>query len=525
METCFAYIRVSTTKQGSLGVSLQEQRSAIDAYAAHNAIAISEWFEEQETAAKRGRPVFSKMMHRLQSHEVSGVIIHKIDRSARNLRDWADLGELIDKGLKVHFATESLDLASRGGRLSADIQAVVAADFIRNLREETRKGFYGRLKQGLYPLMAPLGYLDTGKGRPKACDPQKAPLVRSLFEAYATGKFTLITLRQQTNVIGLTNRGGKTISINGLSRLLNNPFYAGLIRLRHNGEMFQGVHEPLVSMALFRDVQEILAGRMPKRKFKHDFLFRQMVRCASCGCHLVGERQKGRVYYRCHTLGCRGTTTSEVNLDEHLRSALSAISLSSAEVDALLAHAASFKAVIKDNREESLRTLAARIEKVKIRIDRLTDALVDGLIERDVYQERRGSLLEELTLAEQEKRKSETENGDGIDDLANYLERAKTASFQYEMGTVDEKRQVVRNATSNLKLDRKTVVVELKNSYGAIAEHRNLDQCDPCSGTARTALVHKLFDFIDEDRRLIAANDNVQRNAGSTMGEGGKLCA
>jgi len=57
------------------------------------------------------------------------------------LRDWADLGELIDAGVEVHFATESLDLHTRGGRLSADIQAVVAADYIRNLREETRKGF------------------------------------------------------------------------------------------------------------------------------------------------------------------------------------------------------------------------------------------------------------------------------------------------------------------------------------------------------------------------------------------------
>ncbi len=53
---------------------------------------------------------------------------------------------------EVHFANESLDLQSRGGRLSADIQAVVAADYIRNLREETRKGFYGRLKQGLCPM-------------------------------------------------------------------------------------------------------------------------------------------------------------------------------------------------------------------------------------------------------------------------------------------------------------------------------------------------------------------------------------
>src|SRR5262249_16284240 len=162
--------------QGEKGVSLQEQHDAIERYAQRNGLKISEWFEERETAAKRGRPIFNKMLKLLNRGKSDGVIIHKIDRSARNLKDWADLGELIDQGIEVHFANESLDLHSRGGRLSADIQAVVASDYIRNLREETRKGFYGRLKQGIYPLPAPLGYLDMGKGKPKELDPTKAPL-------------------------------------------------------------------------------------------------------------------------------------------------------------------------------------------------------------------------------------------------------------------------------------------------------------------------------------------------------------
>src|SRR5437016_6096341 len=126
----FSYARVSTTRQGE-GVSLQQQKEANERSAAHLGVKIIEVFEEQETAAKRGRPVFSRMLRLLKSGKASGVIIHKIDRSARNLRDWADLGELIDSGVEVLFANESLDLRSRGGRLAADIQAVVASDFIR----------------------------------------------------------------------------------------------------------------------------------------------------------------------------------------------------------------------------------------------------------------------------------------------------------------------------------------------------------------------------------------------------------
>ena len=156
MKRYIAYIRVSTPKQGERGSSLQEQKAAIDAYARRHGLDIAEWFEERETAAKQGRPVFLQMLKALERGRADGVITHKIDRSARNLRDWATLGELLDRGIELHFAHESIDLSSRGGRLSADIQAVVAADFIRNLRDEVRKGFYGRIKQGFYPLPAPL---------------------------------------------------------------------------------------------------------------------------------------------------------------------------------------------------------------------------------------------------------------------------------------------------------------------------------------------------------------------------------
>ncbi len=174
----YGYVRVSTARQGERRVSLQEQRAAIERFAERNGFAIERWFEERETAAKVGRRQWTEMLRLLRRGKAQGVLIHKIDRSARNLRDWADLGELIDRGVAVHFVNESLDLQSRGGRLSADIQAVVAADYIRNLREEALKGIRGRLRQGIYPLPAPLGYLDCGAGNPKAIDPVKGPLVR-----------------------------------------------------------------------------------------------------------------------------------------------------------------------------------------------------------------------------------------------------------------------------------------------------------------------------------------------------------
>lgn len=109
-KSFYAYIRVSTVRQGEQGVSLQEQKSAITGFCSRNGIEISEWFEERETAAKRGRPIFVNMLQMLRKGNADGVVIHKIDRSARNLKDWADLGELVDSGIEIRFAVDDFDM-------------------------------------------------------------------------------------------------------------------------------------------------------------------------------------------------------------------------------------------------------------------------------------------------------------------------------------------------------------------------------------------------------------------------------
>jgi DNA invertase Pin-like site-specific DNA recombinase len=73
MNRFFGYIRVSTAKQGEHGVSLQQQREAIERYCQRSSLEIVRWFEEQETAAKRGRPVFNEMLRSLRQKRAEGV--------------------------------------------------------------------------------------------------------------------------------------------------------------------------------------------------------------------------------------------------------------------------------------------------------------------------------------------------------------------------------------------------------------------------------------------------------------------
>jgi site-specific DNA recombinase len=470
----FAYIRVSTAKQSEKGVSLQEQRAAISRYAERHQLLITNWFEERVTAAKRGRLVFAQMLRLLRTRKAQGVIIHKIDRSARNLKDWADLGELIDSGVEIHFANESLDLNTRGGRLSADIQAVVAADYIRNLREETIKGFYGRIKQGILPLPAPVGYLDQGRGKPKIFDPQRGPLVKLAFELYATGDYNLERLGEETYRRGLTNRKGSRITRNGLSVMLNNPFYIGLIRLKRTKETFPGAHEPLIKKNLFDRVQAVLSGKVNPRTLRHLLVFSRQLSCARCGYSLIGERQKQFVYYRCHSSTCPTTCVREDKIEAALLQVFRPLQLSSTEIARAQAFLAQYKTEWEAHCLTQVEGLQLKLGQASDKLVRLTDAFIDRLIEKDVFEMRKSALL-----MEQQEIKNQLEELDqGELDVAAHvlkiLELASSAYLSYKTGFLDEKRELLQILTSNRLVYGKTPEFTLSFPFQEVANrHKN----------------------------------------------------
>ena len=489
MKPLYGYVRVSTAKQGQHGSSLQEQRDAIENYARRHSLVIAAWFEEQETAAKRGRSCFNRMLKLLKQGKAGGVIIHKIDRSARNLRDWADLGELIDSGVDVHFANESLDLQSRGGRLSADIQAVVAADYIRNLREEVRKGFYGRLKQGLYPLPAPIGYLDRGAGAPKAPDPNRAPFIRQAFELYATAAYSLDTLNRELFRRGLRTKKGNPLSQTSLSYILNNPFYYGLVRIKATGESFPGVHKPLITTTLFNRVQDVLHGKTNTKIIRHDFLFRRLVACKLCAYTLIGERQKGHVYYRCHTKDCPTTGIREEAIDLVMKERLGRLVFVPQELSILQEMVAQMAKDADELRYSSRKALALKLDALTHRLNRLTDAYLDGAIDQSLFHERKEALIEERITVENEVAHLEEHVASLPERLARFLERTSTLLSRYIPGMHDEKREAVLLVTSNRTVERKSVAIALRSPFQEIANRSLIQMGEPSRSIPRTAKV------------------------------------
>jgi DNA invertase Pin-like site-specific DNA recombinase len=486
MKGYIGYIRVSTVKQGTKGVSLQEQRDAILRYAERNQLNVTTWLEEMETAAKQGRPVFNQALKLLRSGKAQGIILHKLDRGARNLRDWAAIGELSDQGIDVHFVTESIDLQTRGGRLSADIQAVVAADYIRNLREETRKGFYGRLKQGLYPLQAPLGYLDQGGGKSKTIDPVMGPLIRRAFELYGTAQYNLETLAEELYRLGLRSRGGGKVKISSLSVVLNNPFYIGLIRIQKTNETFVGIHEPIIGKTLFDRVQAVLTGKTNTRSHKHDYPYRRMLSCAGCKYSLIAERQKGHVYYRCHTKNCPQPCVREETIGAEVSQFFQKVRYDDQEREYYKTRIATLKTTWASRQEEQTKNLNLKQSQIKDRLNRLTDAYLDQALDKMMFEERKKSLLLEQKTVEKKLANVTRNNGSSPEKIEIFLELAGNAWLSHKLANSEDAREMLNIFTSNRQAEGQKICLKPSISFQEIADRPKIDGCAPERDIPRT---------------------------------------
>ncbi|MEO1700614.1 MAG: recombinase family protein [Pseudomonadota bacterium] len=453
MKTSFAYVRVSTTKQGD-GASLDAQTEAIKSYAARNGITITEWFRETVTAAKAGRPEFNRLVRKLKARKADGVIFHKIDRSTRNYFDWAKINRLADEGITINVAVDDLDFGTRSGRLVADVQMAIGADYIRNLREEIKKSQNQMLNNGLYPFTPPLGYLANGKeykGKPHRICQERGPLVKYALERYAGGQVSMSALLEEMKAHGLTYDDGRRIGKMGIESMLNNSFYAGIIHIKKTNRRYVGAHEPLITPETFEQIIAVKSGRKAPAVTSHSYPYRRLLKCHLCGRTLVGERQKGHLYYRCHTKGCATKCIHENKVEEAIITSYEEWAFSDADVQSLCDEWNAY--VARQEKTSGERTLHMRTAEIKKRLDRLTDLVIDGVVDTETYQARREEL--EIKLATLDREASKTSNLAALTaNLQKFLELMKNVARLHKSLKWPERRELLQLLTSNRSLSR-----------------------------------------------------------------------
>ncbi|MFI0411805.1 recombinase family protein [Actinomadura sp. 3N508] len=308
------YLRVSTEEQASVGgeaegYSIPAQRDACLGKAqAMHAIVVEQYIDAGESAKSARRPDLQRMLHELKGRRIDYVIVHKIDRLARNRADDVEINAAIAKaGAKLVSVSEPVD-DTPAGRLLYNMMADVAQYHSDNLGVEVLKGMNKKAETGGTPYRSPLGYLNVQEVkngeiiRDIIVDPQRGSLIRWMLLEYATGEWTVIQLADALNAQGLRTRGGKKtvgkpISPQTIHRLLTNPYFFGVVPYR--GVFHEGKHEALISPETWLRIQEVLRSHnyVGEKTRQHPHYLKSSIFCGECGSRLVYSRNKGRNDY------------------------------------------------------------------------------------------------------------------------------------------------------------------------------------------------------------------------------------
>ena len=102
--------------------------------------------------------------------------------------------------------------------------------YIDNLSENIKRGHHQKLRKGIWPGFAPLGYLNNHKTKAIDTDKEKSPVIRKCFELYSTGEYTLKSIKQFLTDTGIDSYKGNVLSCSCVQRMLKNPFYYGVFK-------------------------------------------------------------------------------------------------------------------------------------------------------------------------------------------------------------------------------------------------------------------------------------------------------
>jgi site-specific DNA recombinase len=305
------YLRVSSEEQAKKGgtaegYSIPFQRQACRAKAAAmGLVVIEEYVDAGHSAKSANRPRLKTMLSELAARQVKFVIVHKIDRLARNKRDDFLINEAIAEAGAALVSVVDLVDDTPQGKFNYTIQAGLAQLYVDNLAVEVMKGLTKKVESGGTPYRVPVGYLNRRRIEGVAdirwveTDPDRAPFITWAFEEYATGSWSISRLREALIAKGFVTRAtrkypGKQVSVNGLHKILTNPYYAGIVPYR--GVYHEGTHEPLIDMTTWLRVQDVLHAHNAagEKDRSHPHYLKGSIFCGGCSGRLIFSRNTGR---------------------------------------------------------------------------------------------------------------------------------------------------------------------------------------------------------------------------------------
>ena len=461
------FCRVSSKEQEDTGYSLDAQEKLLKDYAGQKGFEIARIFKISESASgKQIRKAFNEMLQIATKNKVPVVLCEKIDRLTRTLKAASTVDDWVKEDVKreVHFVKEAFVLnqnTKAHENLVWDMKVAIARFYTNNLSEEVRKGQKEKLAQGWLPTKPPLGYKTTGEKGHKThfVDEGKAPLIRKMFELYATGNYSLKELARVMCGEGLRSRSGGMVGKSRMHDMLSDPFYCG--KMRWKDVIYPGEHKPLISKGLFDEVQKRIIRKLTNPQYrKHYPVFKAKINCGECGATITWEIQKGHWYghhspYEKYKNCTKKLYMRQEKVEEQLFPFFDQVAPKDERVLRILEKALNEDHADESNNYESQRKeLNTRFERMQKRLEVIYEDKLDGKIPSDFYErkfkeysEEKENILHKLDNLNDGNTKY-YEAGYSIHELAL---NAKDI-YNSEKATHEEKRLLLSYAFSDLTL-------------------------------------------------------------------------
>ena len=266
-----------------------------------------EFVDRGASARSANRPELQEMLKYIKENKdrVDYVIVHKVDRLARNRGDDVDITRALQEAdVQLVSASESID-NSPSGMLLHGIMSSIAEFYSHNLSTEVKKGISEKVKSGGTPSKAPLGYRnirdydDRGRRDSRVeIDEERAPLIELAFREYATGNWSLSSLAEHLADLGFATPATHKLSSRSidkklLHKILINPYYKGIVT--YNGAQYSGKHKPIIDEDIWDQVQEILRSHVNGERTRiHEHYLKSTVYCGKCRARLIIANVKSR---------------------------------------------------------------------------------------------------------------------------------------------------------------------------------------------------------------------------------------
>jgi len=308
------YARKSTEDDEKQALSIESQVKEMLTIAEKDELNVVEIKRESHSAKDSGkRPVFNELIQGLKEGKFQGIITWATDRLSRNAGDLGIIVDLIDKNCLVEIRTYGqvftnspndkflLMILGSQAKLENDNRAV-----------NVKRGMRAKCEMGVRPCQTPLGYLNDpihAKGmKVITIDPERAPIVKKMFEKSASGVSGRKIL-DWADSVGFRTRTGKKLSPNGLFGLLGNTYYYGEFEWpEKSGNWYKVNHESIITKKLFDKVQYRFKT-MPKGQYgSKDFNYIGTMKCGECGSSIIAVKKfkklrdgtrKSYIYYMC----------------------------------------------------------------------------------------------------------------------------------------------------------------------------------------------------------------------------------